>query len=49
MTDSSEEELYNEEPAISESEAKAALKALGRNQSQGVDGKPIELLQGTET
>lgn len=35
MTDSFEECSYEEEPAILESEAKAAPKILGRNKYQG--------------
>ena len=49
MTDSFEEESKDEEPAVPESEMKAALKPLGRNKSPGFDGIPIELFHTTET
>lgn len=49
MTDSFEEDSYEEEPIILESKVKAALKILGRNKSPGVDGISMELLQATET
>ena len=47
MTNSFEEESWDEEPAILESEVKAALKALGRNKPAEVDGIPIELIEDT--
>lgn len=37
--------MYEKEPVILETEVKAALKVLGRNQSPGVDGIHIELFQ----
>ena len=40
---------YDEEPAVLESEMKAALKALEINKSPEVDGILIELFQATET
>lgn len=45
MTDNSEEDSYEEEPATLESQMKAALKILGRNTSPGVDAILIKLFQ----
>lgn len=42
MTDTLEEDGYEEESGILESEVKAALKVLGRNESPGVDGMLAE-------
>lgn len=47
MADTLEEDCYEEEPGIPESEVKAALNVLGRNTSPGVDGIPAELFQPT--
>ena len=49
MTDSFEEESYDEEPAILESEVKTTQKAHRRNILPGLDGLPIELFQVTDT
>ena len=42
MTDTFEEDSYEEEPVILESEVQAPLKVLGRNKSPGVDGISVE-------
>ena len=49
MTDTFEEDSYEGETVILESEVKAAPKVLGRNKLPGVDGILIELFQATET
>ena len=49
MTDSFEEDSYEEEPVIRESEVEAAPKVLRRSKSPRVDGVSIEFLQATET
>ena len=49
MTDAFQEDSYEEELIILESEVKAVLKVLGRKKSPGVDGILIELFQATKT
>lgn len=49
MTETCEGDAYEEASLILESQAKASLKVLGRNKQPGVDGKPRELFQATET
>ena len=49
MTDTSEEDFYEEPPIVLDSKMKVSLIVLGRNKSPGIDGIPIELFQATET
>lgn len=49
MTDTFAEYSYKNEPAILNSEAKAALNELGRNKSPGVDELQRELFQATSS
>ena len=49
MTDTCEDDSYEEDPVILESKVKAALKVLGRNKSPRVDGIAIELFEARET
>lgn len=46
--DTFEQDSYEENPIILESEVKAALEVVGRNRLLGVDGIPIDLFQTPE-
>ena len=49
MTDTSEKDSYEEEPAILVSKVKASMKLPGRKKSPGTDEILIQLFQATET
>lgn len=49
MTDTSADYSYKNEPAVLNSEAKAALNELGRDKSPGVDEIRRELCQATSS
>ena len=49
MTDTSEKDSYEEEPAILVSKVKGAMKLPGRKKSPGTDEILIQLFQATET